>query len=145
MGRDGPDLNRESTPVGAARLHDPACRNVDSAPVGPAVCLSAGERETEPAMKPSQALEQHRGALRELAARYGVLRPRVFGSVLTGEDTDDSDLDLLVDPSPTTSLLTVAKLQHDAEHLLGVRVDVVTPKSLPIRFRERVLREAMPV
>jgi uncharacterized protein len=96
-------------------------------------------------MKPSQALEAHRVELRELAARYGVLRPRVFGSVLTGEDTEDSDLDLLVEPSPSTSLITVAKLQAEAEHVLGVRVDVLTPKSLPARFRERVLREAVPV
>ncbi|MFP5304646.1 MAG: nucleotidyltransferase family protein, partial [Gammaproteobacteria bacterium] len=89
--------------------------------------------------------EAHRVELRELAARYGVLRPRVFGSVLTREDTEDSDLDLLVEPSPNTSLITVAKLQAEAEHVLGVRVDVLTPKSLPARFRERVLREAVPV
>ncbi len=96
-------------------------------------------------MKPSQALEIHRAELRELAARHGVLHPRVFGSVLSGEDTDDSDLDLLVDPGPHTSLITMAKLQNEAERMLGVRVDVLTPKSLPARFRDRVLRDAMPV
>lgn len=83
--------------------------------------------------------------LRRLAADYGVLRPRIFGSVLTGADTEDSDLDLLVDPSPGTTLVTMAKLQADAERLLGIKVDVLTPKSLPIRFRERVLGDAMPL
>lgn len=96
-------------------------------------------------MKPSQALEAHRTELRQLAARYGVLHPRVFGSVLHGDDTDESDLDLLVDPTPSTTLLTLAGFQLDAERLLGVRVDVLTPKSLPRRSRERVLLEAAPL
>lgn len=96
-------------------------------------------------MKPSQALEIHRAELRDLVARHGVLRPRVFGSVLSGDDTEDSDLDLLVDPGPDTSLITMAKLQSEAERVLGVRVDVLTPKSLPARFRERVLQDAVPV
>lgn len=96
-------------------------------------------------MKPSDALRAHRSELRSLATRYGVLRPRVFGSVLYGEDVEDSDLDLLVDPTPSTSLITIASLQAEAERLLGVRVDVQTPKSLPLRFRNLVLKEAVAV
>jgi predicted nucleotidyltransferase len=41
--------------------------------------------------------------------------------------------------------MDIAALQVEAEHMLGVRVDVVTPKSLPAAFRERVVREAVPV
>lgn len=93
-------------------------------------------------MKPSQALNAHRVELRQIAARHGVLRPRIFGSVLHGEDTEDSDLDLLVDPTPSTTLLTLASLQIEAEQLLGVPVDVLTPKALPKRSRDRVLQEA---
>ena len=96
-------------------------------------------------MRPSQAFHLHRAALRQLAARHGVLRPRVFGSVLRGEDSDGSDLDLLVDPTATTTLFTLASLQLEAERLLGVPVDVLTPKSLPRRSRALLLREAMPV
>jgi len=47
-------------------------------------------------MKPSEALDAHRDKLRELVSRHGLLGARVFGSVLSGEDTDESDLDLLV-------------------------------------------------
>jgi hypothetical protein len=54
-------------------------------------------------MKPSEALTAHRDELRQLASRYGLSRPRVFGSVLSGADTDDSDLDLLVDATETTT------------------------------------------
>ncbi len=97
------------------------------------------------AMKPSDALSAHRANLREIVTRHGALHPRVFGSVLHGDDTDDSDLDLLVDPTPRTTLMTLAAIQLEAERLLGVRVDVLTPKSLPRRFRDRVLNEAVPV
>jgi len=96
-------------------------------------------------MKPSDALKAHRANLREVVARHRVLRPRVFGSALHGNDTDDSDLDLLVDPAPHTTLMTLAAIQLEAEWLLGVRVDVLTPKSLPQRFRDRVLNEAVAV
>lgn len=94
------------------------------------------------AMKPSEALAVHRDALRALIDRHTLKRPRVFGSVLTGTDTDDSDLDLLVDPVPSTTLLTIAGLQIDAKTLLGVPVSVLTPNGLPPRFRDQVLRAA---
>lgn len=96
-------------------------------------------------MKPSEALSAHRDELREIVARYGALRPRVFGSAVRGEDVEGSDLDLLVDPTPRTTLMTLVAIQREAERLLGVPVDVLTPKSLPQRFRERVLLEAVPV
>jgi predicted nucleotidyltransferase len=93
-------------------------------------------------MKPSLALDANRPALRNLVARYGVSHPRVFGSVLHQTDTDDSDLDLLVQPSDTTTLFTLARLQNEAETLLGLRVSILTPDSLPKAFRARVLAEA---
>lgn len=96
-------------------------------------------------MKPSIALEMHRSALRQLAAKHGLLQIRVFGSVLRGDDADDSDLDLLVDPDSTTTLFTLAALQIEAEKLLGVPVDVLTPKSLPRRARAKILLEATTV
>ena len=77
--------------------------------------------------------------------RYGLSRPRVFGSVLSGTDTDQSDLDLLVDPAESTSLFTIAGLQIEAEKLLGVTVSVLTPDGLPAKFRNKVLQEALPL
>jgi predicted nucleotidyltransferase len=96
-------------------------------------------------MKPSEAFQAHRAALREIVTRHGALRPRVFGSAVLGNDTDDSDLDLLVDPTSQTTLMTLAAIQLEAERLLGIRVDVLTPKSLPQSFRDRVLLEAIPL
>ena len=50
-----------------------------------------------------------------------VFGPRVFGSVVSGTDTDESELDLLVDPGPSTSLLAIAGLKIDAEKCLECR------------------------
>jgi predicted nucleotidyltransferase len=96
-------------------------------------------------VRPSEALERHRAAILEIAARHRVHHVRVFGSVLRGEDRDGSDLDLLVEPGAHTTLFDLAAIQVEAEELLGVPVDVLTPNSLPRRSRERVLGEARPL
>ena len=96
-------------------------------------------------MRPSEALPLHREKIRQLVIEAGMTNPRVFGSVVRGEDNEESDLDLLVDPAPKTSLLDVAGLQIEIEQLLGIKVDLLTPKGLPLKFRERVLHEAQPV
>jgi uncharacterized protein len=96
-------------------------------------------------MRPSDALATHRTALRQLVGRHNVAHPRVYGSVLTGKDTDESDLDLLVGATGWTTLFTIARLEHDAQELLGVPVSVVTPEFLSARFRDRVLESAEPL
>ncbi|HQR61346.1 MAG TPA: nucleotidyltransferase domain-containing protein, partial [Methylophilaceae bacterium] len=70
---------------------------------------------------------------------------RLFGSVLHAEDRDGSDLDLLVDPTPQTTLFDLARIQGKLQTMLGVPVDVLTPKALPEKFRDRVLSEAAPL
>ena len=97
------------------------------------------------AVKPSIALVDHREAVREAAHRLRASNPRVFGSVLHGSDTDDSDLDLLVDPHPGATLFDLGGLQIELEELLGVPVDLLTPGDLPPKFRAKVLAEAIPV
>jgi predicted nucleotidyltransferase len=96
-------------------------------------------------MRPSIALQTHRDAIREIALRHRVKNVRVFGSVLHGDDTEDSDLDLLVDPTPETTLMDIGAIRYELKELLGVAVDVLTPRALPDKFRNLVLREAKPV
>ncbi len=96
-------------------------------------------------MKPSDALAIHRAALRQLIARYGLLRPRVYGSVLTATDTEESDLDLLVDSVRGTTLFTLTGLESEAQQLTGVRVSILTPGFLSPKFRDRVLQQAQPL
>jgi hypothetical protein len=84
----------------------------------------------------------HRDAIRDIALRHRVTNVRVFGSVLRGEDTDDSDLDLLVEPTSETTMMDIARLQLEVARTLQVAVDVLTPRALPDKFREQVIREA---
>lgn len=94
---------------------------------------------------PSEALQDGRALIRALAERHHAVHPRVFGSVLSGQDRAGSDLDLLVDPLPETTLFDLGLLQEALQAALGVRVDVRTPMDLPPDIRARVLREAQPV
>lgn len=96
-------------------------------------------------MKPSTALEANRELIRRIVSAHRASNPRVFGSVLHGEDSDQSDLDILVDPAPDASLLDIAHIQFELETSLGVSVDVLTPGALPVKFRTQVLREARAV
>lgn len=96
-------------------------------------------------MKPSQALQHHRDAIRSVVLAHRGQNPRVFGSVLSGQDTDDSDLDLLIDPTSTTTLMDIAAIQVELEQLLGIPVDVLTPNALPDKFRHTVLAQAVVV
>lgn len=96
-------------------------------------------------MRPSLALQAHRLAIREIALRHRVQNVRVFGSALRGDDTEDSDLDLLVEPTAETTLMDIAKIQLEVEELLKVSVDVLTPNALPDKFRAQVLAEAVTV
>jgi len=96
-------------------------------------------------MKPSTALNKYRNEIRHIVASHRCLNARVFGSVVHGDDSDISDLDILIDPTPATTLMDIAAIQVELEKLLGVKVDVLTPKALPEKFRADVLIEAMPV
>lgn len=71
--------------------------------------------------------------------------PRVFGSVVHGDDRDGSDLDILVDPLPGVTLFDLGGLQIELEEMLGVPVDLITPGDLPPKFRALVISEARPV
>ena len=97
------------------------------------------------AMKPSEALRSHRAAIRSVVQAHRACNARVFGSVLHGRDTEDSDLDILVDPTPDTTLFDISAIRVELRDLLGVPVDVLTPNALPDKFRAAVLAEALPL
>jgi len=87
-------------------------------------------------------IRQKRELILNIAARHGARNLRVFGSVVSGQQRPDSDLDLLVDFDLGRSLLDHVALVQDLEDLLGQKVDVVTEKALHWYIRDRVLRQA---
>lgn len=96
-------------------------------------------------MKPSLSVQQHREAMLRVILGHRVCNPRIFGSVAHGLDRDDSDLDLLVEPTAQTTLFDLARIQGELQRLLGVPVDVLTPNALPDKFRQQVLEDARPL
>jgi predicted nucleotidyltransferase len=96
-------------------------------------------------MRPSIALRTHRDAIRRIVVQNRAANARVFGSAVQGQDTEASDLDILVDPTPETTLLDLGAIQGELSRLLGVPVDVLTPGALPDEIRGTVLAEAVSV
>jgi predicted nucleotidyltransferase len=100
---------------------------------------------TNDGLRPSEVLAAHRDEVLALVAARGVTNLRVFGSVARGEDGPSSDIDLIADFPPGTSLITVIGLEHALRDLLGIGVDLGPADSLKAAVRDRVLSEARPV
>ena len=115
----------------------------------------AGEHEPAPephpvlhhnhTMLPSEALALHRTSIREIALSHRVGNVRVFGSAMRRDDVPGSDLDLLVEPTPQTTLFDIGAIRFELKQLLGIDIDVLTPNALPDRYRTWVLEAAQPV
>ena len=81
----------------------------------------------------------------EVARRNGATSVSVFGSRARREARPDSDLDLLVDLAPESSLFDLGRMQVELTELLGIHVDVVPRDDLHPRRRESILRDAKPL
>jgi len=79
----------------------------------------------------------------DLAEQRGAHNVRVFGSVARGQDTDTSDIDLLVDLDDGVSLVGLAGLRRQLSDLLKVEVDVVPAATLKPNIAQAVLAEAV--
>jgi predicted nucleotidyltransferase len=73
--------------------------------------------------------------------KYGVIKASLFGSIVRGENIDQSDIDLLVELPETASLLELASLKMDLEESLEKKVDVLTYDSLHPLLKDKILHE----
>ncbi|MFB3890829.1 MAG: nucleotidyltransferase family protein [Phycisphaerae bacterium] len=96
-------------------------------------------------MMTQEDIRQRRDAILEIARRYGAHDVRIFGSVARGDVTAESDLDLIVRFEAGRSLLDHGGLVMDLRELLGIRVDVIDEDGMRERFRNHVLKEAVPL
>lgn len=77
-------------------------------------------------MLPAELLHAHRQEILKILAHYPMIsNVRIVGSVARGEDTEDSDIDFLVDTDSETTLFDIGGLHEDLEELLGVPVDII--------------------
>lgn len=83
--------------------------------------------------------------LAALCQKHDVARLRVFGSVARGEDSPESDLDLLVEFAKPKSLVDLVGIEDEFAEALGRKVDLLTPASLSPYIRDEVLSDARDV
>lgn len=105
------------------------------------VPVKASNLKSERAMK----LRKQRGEINNLLSSVGASNPRIFGSVARGEDTELSDIDLLVDFDVTLGLLPIMDLNSKLSKLLGERVEVSPVAVLKPSVLESALSEAVPL
>ena len=89
----------------------------------------------------SEQMEPVREKIIDILRRNGVKRASFFGSIVRGEMTEESDVDLLVEFESRRSLLDLAHLKNELEDAVDRRVDLLTYKSLHPLLRERILAE----
>jgi predicted nucleotidyltransferase len=84
------------------------------------------------------------GSNRNSMQPFNVRNLYLFGSVVRGEETASSDVDILVEFEPDThiGLFGFARLQQLLSDLLGCKVDLATPDSLHGSLKSRILKEA---
>lgn len=96
-------------------------------------------------MKPSVRLSRHVREVRQILARFGMENPRLFGSAARGDDTETSDLDLLVDAPSAASLYDLAQVETELQAILGCKVEVLTKGFLARDIAERAEHDLLPL
>ena len=94
-------------------------------------------------MSVSNTIKSRREEILEIAKKFGAKNIRVFGSMARGEESPESDLDIIVDMEKGSSLLDIIAIKQDIEELLGRKVDIVTEASISPYIRRTILREAV--
>jgi len=92
-----------------------------------------------------EIIQQKKKEILAVARAHGLVNVRIFGSVARGEDTAQSDIDLLVDLEKGRTLLDLGGALMKLQELLGRKVDIVTESGLHWYLREKILAEARPL
>lgn len=71
----------------------------------------------------------------------GVVRSSIFGSYVRGENTKNSDVDMLIEFPKGKSLLDLVRLQRKLEESLGKKVDLLTYKSIHPLLKDYIQRD----
>jgi len=92
-----------------------------------------------------ERIEKIKSEILPVLRKHGVRRASLFGSISRGEETEKSDIDILVEFEGRKSLLDLTELKIELEEKLKRRVDVLTYKSIHPLLRERILSEKVDI
>jgi uncharacterized protein len=128
----------------AASIHQPTLAAYESGPRVPRLdtlrkILSAART------RPSVPLELFANEIIDCGLRHGLTNVRVFGSPVRGEDTEHSDIDLLVKAADSVSLFDLGAFAVEVEELTGFAADILTEEQTNNTHFAHVLDEAVPL
>lgn len=90
-------------------------------------------------------IDEIKGKILPILDRVGAKRPAIFGSFATGNENDNSDIDILVELPDSFSLLDYIKLKHEIEDVVGRKVDLVEYDALKPMIRDAILNQAVSI
>ncbi|VVB72098.1 Nucleotidyltransferase domain protein [uncultured archaeon] len=93
----------------------------------------------------NEQMRSAREKVRGILQKNGIKRAAFFGSIVRGEMTDESDIDILIEFEGRKSLLDLAGLKLDLEDALQRRVDLLTYRSLHPMLKDRILAEQVQI
>ena len=88
-------------------------------------------------MNKDRILEQIVQALKE----QGATKVAIFGSFARGEERPESDVDVIVEFSERKSLLDLVRIERELHETVGVKVDLLTEKSIGPYLIDNVRQE----
>lgn len=110
------------------------------------LALPPTRRKRPPRPRPSEQLAIYQEQIKTIALAHHVTNVRVFGSTARGEDTNKSDLDLLVSPiKGKTGLMELVEIATKVKKLIKVPVDVVLDTEIPEAKRDEINKEAIAI
>ena len=93
----------------------------------------------------SYQIDEFKDLMLNILKKYEVKRASLFGSIVRGEMTSESDIDLLVEFKGKKSLLDLAGLKIELEEKLKCKVDVLTYDSLHPLLKNQILTEQIEI
>ena len=88
-------------------------------------------------MKRDEVLEK----LLQMLKTYGAKKVVLFGSYARGEENPESDIDVIVEFSESKSLLELVRIEREISEALGIKVDLLTEKSVSPYLMDAIRKE----
>jgi predicted nucleotidyltransferase len=87
----------------------------------------------------------HRAQIREIVLAHHASNARILDATTFAQYAENVSFSILIDPGSEITLFDIGAIRYELRKLLGVVVEVLTPKSLPEVIREVVINKALPI